>query len=201
MFRVTSIVSLILGTIVVGLNRQWLNSLGWVGFVLALSPIAAVFAIHRSRVVARATWIKTSILLYCLSLPIYVIRIATLGEVDALLGFVALVCCFMFSMKVLDVTHLTAAALLGLSPAIMGAIANLSFLIGLFATFAVPNSRRLSCHLAKLSFILSIVLLAPLATMDGFKMLYPGYGLWAASFLALWLGTRHTESNRLPVTA
>jgi len=196
-FRVTSIVSLVLGLLVIGLNRKLLNSLGWAGIPLALCPIAVIWAIDHWRLVTALAMTTNSLVLFALAMPIYAIRVDTLGEVDALLGFVAFALSFLFAVTIVDAAEMTAKDFFQLLPAIMGATANAAFVIGFSATLLSAKDRILSRALAKYGTAMSLALLVPLSQSDGFKTIYPGYGLWVSSLLALWLGTRRAEPTQI----
>jgi hypothetical protein len=118
------------------------------------------------------------------------LRPITACQVDALLGFVAFVLSFMFSTSFLDLVEMSAYDLVHWLPAPMGAAANAALLFGSLAIRILPKHCNLSCRLAKFGTVMSIALLIPLAQLEGFRTIYPGYGLWVGSMLALWLGAR-----------
>jgi hypothetical protein len=195
MFRVMTLLSLTLGTLVIGRNQEWLNSLGWFGIPIALCPIAVVGWIGWRKLVTPRAMIVGSLLLYGLSMPVLALRLPLFEEGDdGVLGIAAFVMCFLVAGAIFD-AEFTAQNVFEWLPFPMGASANVAFLIGCIAILFGRRARTLRRTLAKWGTLLSITLLIPLAAPGELRGIYPGYGLWVASQLAQWLAILQLENS------
>jgi hypothetical protein len=75
----------------------------------------------------------------------------------------------------------------------IGAVANVAFILSLIARVAArkrPVAMRISNRLAWLAGVLSIFVMVPLCLGGDLVAFYPGFGMWAASCVALALATQ-----------
>jgi hypothetical protein len=163
----------------------------------ALAPIACVLVVARFRLLSSRGLAIVAIALYVASLCTPAIGL-DLGSSSPIWGFHA----FYFSMVIFP--ELAADFLeswsfdkaWGASVYLMGDLANLAFIASvilfLFASqnpSAVTFRRRASL----LGAALAIAEMAVFVLYDDIKFIYPGYGLWIASFLAMALAAKRAE--------
>jgi hypothetical protein len=72
----------------------------------------------------------------------------------------------------------------------MGAAANIAYIVGFFGVLFADRVSAFIRTIAKWGAILGAGSIVPLVIAGPAQAIYPGYGLWVASLLALWLGTR-----------
>jgi hypothetical protein len=72
---------------------------------------------------------------------------------------------------------------------LLGALANISFIVGSFAS--LTRRVRLAQECAEFAVALSLLILLPLWLSRSLDAIYLGYGLWVASLLALMFASWH----------
>jgi hypothetical protein len=186
MFFLTFVVAAVLGTVVVGRNQQVLDSLGWGGIVLAICPIVIVWILDRRERYPPHALVISSSLLYGLSMFLLAFRLGA----DRWYGDKAFAASFLglLVLPQLDIEDLSWWIALP-----MGAAANIAYIVGLLAVLFTDYVSTLMRKIAKWGAILGAGSIVPLAIASPVQSIYPGYGIWVAGLLALWLGTRRLE--------
>ena len=166
----------------VGEPRQF-RSLWSLHALIAALPILGVYIIHAATPVTGRRLGLASLLIFGVALALPAIHLR--GDIFGLVAFV-------YSFLAFHPGNW------GSIPLTMGALSNLSFLVGYLAFLAFvlwQKGIRLARALATLGFCLSILVILPLAWSNDLQSVFLGYGLWVASQLALALGSWHTAAK------
>jgi hypothetical protein len=170
----------------------------WEPITMAV-PIAVWF-VDRARLFSPRWFGHASIALYGISMCLPAVSMKILGDPDIVFGWVAFYMSFAVLPEIVtwswpwNEPHETIFAFAYL----VGAAANTAFLLGFFACLL---SRRFSSaqtfanRAARLAIALVVLDLVLLLFTREFRGLYPGYGFWLASMLALAFGTRRSKHS------
>jgi hypothetical protein len=187
-----------------------LVSHSWSGHALAspwalwaLMIVAAVWAADRFQLVAPPILAAASVVLYGLSMCVPALSTSDVdGAITLVMGWSAFLGSFLvlpgFVVELLFGRNVSSSEIWSLVVFIMGALANLAFIVGytlLLVGSVRPRWKTAAHDAALIGAILSLAIVVPMSFGDSF-VVYPGYGLWAASSLALWLGARHERAAR-----
>jgi hypothetical protein len=160
----------------------------------ALAPIVGVLIVARFQLLSSRVLAIVAIALYVASLCTPALGL-DLGSSSPIWGFHALyLCLWIFGELVFDfheswsVDHIWGPVVY-----LMGNLTNIAFVASLIFFFVGSKNLRAITYcrrVALLGAVMAIVVLMAFVLEGGIKGIYPGYGLWVASFLALAFAAR-----------
>lgn len=165
----------------------------------ALSPIVGVLVVGRFRLTSPLALAIASIVLYVASLCTPAIGL-DIGSSSTIWGFQALY----FSMVIFPdlVSNFLESSRFGdaWGPTVylMANLANISFVVSVILFFVGikhPRAVTLCWRTSLLGTVLPIIVLIAFLLDGGIRAIYPGYGLWIASFLAMALAAKRARSS------
>ena len=204
----TLLASLILTVGVVSRGSRYFDAFSSPWALASLTPSIIILAVVRFRLASPPRLVFASAALFLVSLCVPAISLQIFSLPSMFWGWQALCVSVMAiadlpqlivelsSIEMWSVDHYGAAIL-------MGGIANLAFILA-FLTFFLARKKigrmslaRRSCALAA---TLAFLLIIPLALSASLVEVYPGYGLWLTSMIALRSGALRFESRNSPAT-
>jgi hypothetical protein len=197
--------SLVLAIGVSSRGSRYFNAFSSPWALAALVPIVVVLAIGRFQLTSRRTLAVASIVLYVASLCTPAISLEILNGPSVIWGWQAL-CVSAFAL--VDVPKLFVELftfdqwyivdLSGFS-ILLGSAANLAYVVAavvLVVRIKNPRATSYSYRASIVGTLLVTAVLFLLAITGDLSAIYPGYGLWQASFVSLFFATRPLGSTR-----
>ncbi|MEQ1905908.1 MAG: hypothetical protein ABL888_17090 [Pirellulaceae bacterium] len=159
--------------------------------LIAVLPILVVFVVDTTALINGRRLAIISLVIFGVALATPALRLASdlvFGILAFLLSFVGIILFGDWGPRGEQFWYPIACT--------MGAVANVSFLVGWVAFLSFVRWRKgivLARRSSTLGSFLSLTVILPLALSGELNGVYPGYGLWAASLLALALGSWRAE--------
>jgi hypothetical protein len=188
----TVTVAILLTIGVLSRGSRYFGALWSLWALAALVPIVAVWLVGRWRFVSAHLLAHGSMVLYLVSLGVPALMLGG----DLMFGYLAWFLSFAGIEPLFDDWRLHAVGETMWYPiaCTMGAAANVAFLTAYVAYLLSgrwPQAYTRGYRAENFGTAFALLVLLPLALSSELNAIYPGYGLWTASFLALALGPRH----------
>jgi hypothetical protein len=192
--------SLILAIGVSSRGSRYFSAFSSFWALTSLAPLAVILAVGRLYLASPRMLVVVSIMLYAASLCVPAVEMH-FWNAAVLWGFHVWYSCMVFVPFALFGLFTNSLSdddrFLGLA-SLMGCTANLAYIIGIILFFVGIKSAKvvnLCRRLSLLSASFAATVVVPIALTADLLDIYPGYGLWIASFLALVIATRRMRPN------